>query len=779
MANGPGSAMARGLAVVGVSFLLGCAPSLPGPRGAPTKPPGKALQAGPGFYVLDPPAGVVLPGDAHKRPVTPKVTADFENVPTSNDWWSSLIWEFDRAGKNPYSEPLYAHPLSLQATRRGLGLAYVSEPAVDGRDYMFRYVEELMVGLDGVEFPDARVAGYSDWAVTASFKTAENELRATFGHGLPFAYFRRTSGQAAAAISIASRPGSAPEVFHEGDQWLGIKVGGHVYAVYGPSGCSWRKRNAAFVSDLAGKNFFSVAALPDAEPETLELFQKHAYAFVTDTKVSWRYDDAKADAQATFEVASELLEPRAGRVNEPLQALYRHQWRNTDARLSAKSYRSPRGEMKLLEGARFTTKLRFNGVLPILPNVATGTTSDLEYYVKQVYWQDPLFPPGLGDTPRKDPYWVGKSLQKAGQAMEIADQIGYVAARDYLLQALKNELEDWFDGRAPSQFFYDSTWRTLIGVPTNFGSSEEMNDHHFHYGYFVFAAALVAQRDPAWAEKWAPFVELLLRDAANWDRNDERFPFLRYMDAYAGHSWANGPALFAEGNNEESSSEDTNFAAAAILWGSAIGNRQIRDLGIFLYTQQAQAIEQYWFDVDDAVFPPTFDHSAVAMVWGAGGRYDTWWDDSPEYIHGINLLPNTAASLYLGRHPDYVRKNYAEVVKRNRGEPLTWRDAMWMFLAYAEPERAHRLFDADKYFTPEFGNSVAMTYHFITNLEVLGQVDTSVTADTPTYAVFKREGRVTHVAYNPTPTRLSVKFSDGVVLAVAPRSLASDARHAR
>src|SRR5204862_1620069 len=129
--------------------------------------------------------------------------------------------------------------------------------------------------------------------------------------------------------------------------------------------------------------------------------------------------------------------------------------------------------------------------------------------------------------------------------------------------------------------------------------------------------AIVARHDPAWAKRWAPMVELLIRDAANWQRDDDRFPFLRWMDPYEGHSWANGPALFEEGNNEESSSEDVNFSAGTILWGSAIGNDAIRDLGIYLYATQTHAIQQYWFDVEDAVFPKNFEHTTVAMVWGA------------------------------------------------------------------------------------------------------------------------------------------------------------------
>src|SRR5207245_3105648 len=132
-------------------------------------------------------------------------------------------------------------------------------------------------------------------------------------------------------------------------------------------------------------------------------------------------------------------------------------------------------------------------------------------------------------------------------------------------------------------------------------------------------------------------------------------------DAYAGHSWANGPALFSDGNNEESSSEDLQFAMATILWGVATGRADIRDLGIFLYTNLLAAIEQYWLDVDAQVFPKGFSYPVLGILWGAGGAYTTWWSENPIYVHGINVLPVTGATLGLGRHPDAILRNYREL----------------------------------------------------------------------------------------------------------------------
>ena len=40
------------------------------------------------------------------------------------------------------------------------------------------------------------------------------------------------------------------------------------------------------------------------------------------------------------------------------------------------------------------------------------------------------------------------------------------------------------------------------------------NDHHFHQGYHIYAAAAVAELDPDWGKKYFEQVLLLIRDFA-------------------------------------------------------------------------------------------------------------------------------------------------------------------------------------------------------------------------------------------------------------------------
>ncbi len=731
------------------------------PRTPATAPSG-AEAVGPGFLAPPESASMLVATDAKGKPISPKVTSSFSQVPVSNKWWSSLIWQFH--GDNPYSLELYAHPLVFKANAAGLGLSYPSSPMVLPREYMHRYSEDVVVSLDGLRSPDARVASYSDWTVTAEWRAGASALRATIGHGFPFAYFER---EGSAPALVLANPST---VLSNKGPVVAFTVSGRHYALFAPGGASWERTDRGFRSDLGGKKYFSVAALPNTSGETLDEFRRHAYAFVRDTSVRFTYDAANASLDSTFELRSEAMESQEGLSSEPLIALYRHQWLHSSDQLLSYEYSSPRGVMKTRVGNSFRTRTKFSGILPVLPK--QGDVS-LRYDVRAVFDQPDLFPVGLGERPDRDAYWEGKNLGKLANVAQIAAQEGMADVRDGLVQALKNEIEDWFDGREPRAFRYERRWASLVGSPPSYGSARELNDHHFHYGYFVFAAAIVARFDPAWAQRWKPCIDLLIGDAANSKRDNPRFPFLRHMDVYAGHSWANGPAQFADGNNEESVSEDINLSSALVLWGALTGDKSVRDLGIFLYQNQVIASEQYWFDVDRAVFPKGFDTSAVGMVWGAGAKYDTWFDQDPLMIHGINLLPFHGGSLYLGRRADHVKRNFDEVLKKSHGKITTWRDYFLMYLAVADPGRAVALFEDDTHFLPEFGGSMAMTRHWIYNLQALGTPDTSVTANVPTYAVFVKGGTKTHVAFNPEASPRMVKFSDGVHLSVPAGALVS------
>jgi endoglucanase Acf2 len=288
----------------------------------------------------------------------------------------------------------------------------------------------------------------------------------------------------------------------------------------------------------------------------------------------------------------------------------------------------------------------------------------------------------------------------------------------------------------------------------------------------------LARQDPAWAAegRWGGMVRMLVRDIASADRKDPLFPFLRNWDAYEGHTWASGHARFGDGNNNESSSEAMNAWIGLILWADSTGDRKLRDLGIYLYTTEMEAIDNYWFDVEGKNRPSAFPGSTVAMVWGGKAVPATWFSGEPEKIHGINWLPFQGGSLYLGRYPQYVKRNYDALLKEAGGPKWgSWASYVLMYEALTDPADALRQFEAKPAELPiEEGNSRANVYHWLHSLNVLGQVDRAITADTPLYAVFRKGGKVTHVAYNAGTQPRTVRFSDGKTLTVSPGRLGID-----
>jgi endoglucanase Acf2 len=723
------------------------------------------VKVGQGSYALTPPAGAKQPSatvyktDALRGP-----------IPT-NDWCSSLVFA-------KYSECQYPHPLAVKATQTGLRVYYPGTSIAANRIGIFGDMpdggQDFVLGHSAqAEFPDARLHDFSDWFVTASFAHEGKRMLVSYGHGSPFVYAIYEGGEP--RLTFVKKP-----AIWSGDARtpvLGVTLEGRHYGLFGPAGSTWSGLDTnQLTCKTGGKPYFAVAVLPKATPETLALFQRYAYTHVIGTKVEWAYEAKSSTVTERFAFTTKAHQ---GDERATLFALYPHQWRRTAMKLLDLQYDCVRGTMKLAAGTSFSTRRIYPGVLVVLPDMGTSDRKTLKQYIED---EAAAAVPDARDT-----YWTGKRLGKLAALVPIAEQVGAEAAKAKFLGEMKQRLEDWFTAfkdkeakKSAGLFCYNRTWGTLIGYPASYGSDDQLNDHHFHYGYYIKAAAEVARHDPAWAarERWGGMVGLLIRDIASPKRNDERFPFLRNFDPYAGHSWASGTALFASGNNHESSSEAMNAWTGLILWGEATGDRAVRDLGIYLYTVEMDAIDAYWFDVYGANHRRGFTPSVVTMVWGGKGVNETWFSNKPPIVHGINWIPIHGGSLYLGRYPAYIRKNYVALVKENGGAKCDdWADAVLMYLALDDPRSAIRQFEERRKSLPiEAGNSLANLYHWLHTLDALGQVDRSVTADHPLYAVFRKGTRKTYIVHNMKGEPLTVVFSDGTTIAARRKGIMVETR---
>lgn len=738
-------------------------------RGVAAQP----VKAGEGAYHLGPKSG------DKGLPAAPlRTEALLKQAAPTSQWYSTLIF-------NPKPFPVFVQPMTVRTTGQGFEMALPSKEVTttERRDTEIAYPHKNPLLLQPVAFEPgpAKLAGVGDWSIDIAFARGADDMRVTVARGNPYAYVQLTRGD------LRVRLPSTGERFDGGadPRVLALRVGGKAYALFAPTGARWEAVSATeWIGRLpAGKGYVSAAVLPDDKAETLALLARHAYAFVQGTRVQWRYDVAASRVETTFSASTKTMEgPDAG----PLYGLYPHHWfgnASVEGKLGP-AYDTVRGKIRLLAAPAFSTTAPYVGFVPWWPAVGD---SPRRAELADVMKTDLRNARRLMLPEGQSAYWQGKGLQRIVKLLDVHEQQGDKEARDQLLAMLKKRMEEWLGGADSKRYFFvDRTLGAVASYPDEFFAIAEVNDHHFWYGYWIRAAAEIALRDPAWAakERWGAMIDLLVADIATAERGRADFPFLRNFDPYEGHSWANGLGgvgdYGAYGNNQESSSEAINAWAGLVLWGEVTGNRELRDLGAWLYATEAQAIEHYWFDVHGLVLAPEYRNVDVAQLFGGKYIHNTWWTDDPRQITGINLLPITTASTYIARHPAYIRKNLAalkdeQALWASRGKkvdpPDIWQDIFAKYLALADPAAA--LAQWNRWGAVELGETRSHTLHWLLSLDQLGTPDLSVSADTPLHAVFRRaDGRRSYLAFNAGKAPIDVRFSDGQRLQVAPGALA-------
>lgn len=140
---------------------------------------GEVVTTGPGSYRNRLPEGAMGP------PVTIYKTDAVRTPMPTNDWWSSLAWV-------PLSDAMFPHPLAMKAVEGGLRIWYPGAAiAASKAAIMGGGGEDILLGHSKIaSFKEARVAGWSDWFVTALVGDEELGMKLTFGHGSPFVFCR-------------------------------------------------------------------------------------------------------------------------------------------------------------------------------------------------------------------------------------------------------------------------------------------------------------------------------------------------------------------------------------------------------------------------------------------------------------------------------------------------------------------------------------------------------------------------------------------------------------
>jgi endoglucanase Acf2 len=274
------------------------------------------------------------------------------------------------------------------------------------------------------------------------------------------------------------------------------------------------------------------------------------------------------------------------------------------------------------------------------------------------------------------------------------------------LATLSDALEHFLTSNVTDQLVYDANLGGLVTTDglkdheADFGNGR-YNDHHFHYGYILFACAIMARWDPSFLEKYSQEVDAIFYDVAHNSNFDSKsadgvfFPGSRHKVWFDGHSFASGLFPFGNGKSQESSSEAVNCYYGAYLWSlvrhGAASNPDSdtstqTDFTRLLLATEIRGARTYWHMVPPSKKSNRTDSDALSTVYspqfsknymvGNLGMLDavctTWFGTQSLYVHMINLIPVTAITGELFDRK-YVTQEYHHVLEPLKEVEMAWK----------------------------------------------------------------------------------------------------------
>ncbi|CAI5498031.1 unnamed protein product [Closterium sp. Naga37s-1] len=304
-------------------------------------------------------------------------------------------------------------------------------------------------------------------------------------------------------------------------------------------------------------------------------------------------------------------------------------------------------------------------------------------------------------------YSFGKAAARAARLALIAKQVQDDDSLAAVLPPLRSVLSAWLDGTFPgNRLLYDPTWGGVVSEAGSLDQGAEFgvgmyNDHHFHYGYFIYAAATVAEFDAAWRNQYRAPLKDLMADYMSAERT-AAFPRLRHFDAYALHSWASGLFEFGDGRNQESFSEAVNAYYAGALLASVLGDQPLASLGATLAAVEAFA-EQTLMHVPlassnpDPSLTPGYEavfadaNRVVGVLWSTKRDAALWFAPPPDMEKrvGIQVLPVSPYLKHLFPDPEFAKQlvEWAQPVLSGAATD-EWRGFAWALQVLYDPQGA-------------------------------------------------------------------------------------------
>ncbi|KAL2756000.1 glycoside hydrolase family 81 protein [Sodiomyces alcalophilus JCM 7366] len=329
-------------------------------------------------------------------------------------------------------------------------------------------------------------------------------------------------------------------------------------------------------------------------------------------------------------------------------------------------------------------------------------------------------------------YFSGKALAKFGILLvAINDFLGDRQLAHEALGKLKYAFGRFAANRQKFPLVYERVWGGLVSsgsyitgdTNADFGNTM-YNDHHFHYGYHILAAAAIAHLDPSWIPENKAYVDLLIRDFANPSDKDRFFPPWRSFDWYHGHSWAHGLHPSFDGKDQESSSEDMMQAYAIKMWGMVTGDANMAMRGNLQLAVLARSLSHYYLYTDDnQVQPEQFVGNKVAgILFENKCDHTTYFGANIEYIQGIHMIPLLAPSPFI-RSRRFVSEEWDVYFSQGRVHEVEggWRGIVFGNLATVNPAAAWDFFNQTN-FDPAWIDGGASLTWYLTYTAIMGGI---------------------------------------------------------
>jgi endoglucanase Acf2 len=551
-------------------------------------------------------------------------------TPPTNRWFSGLVFGDE-------SQPVFPLPLAFSNddTSFGAGLPQIvtSAPHIIGSS-------QQDVNLEVAQAASTVVSAYDVASVTLETRDADGSPlgRTTVAEGSPFVSHAAAADETLTTSVSFTGSGDVAVANTATGRW-GLRLHGATL-----------DGDTVSLSEGDAIVLFPVPA--DVAPD---VFAEHAVP-LTATTASYSVGADEVTTELTYDTAD----------GTPAYGVLPHQASATGAACDLGSFPTVYGTLTLCPGSTLAWSAPRQQAAGAL-DLSVLSDDDRAELAEQVQADVDDLP-----DPPPDTYFGGKWAYRTAQLLEIARQVGADDAADQARKRLTEVLQQWtqVDGCAERSAFcfgYDPDWKGVVGQTAAFGS-ELFNDHHFHYGYFLYAAAVLATDQPSLAEELTPVMTLLAADIASGS-DTGLTPQWRPFDVYASHSWAAGTGDFADGNNQESSSEAVTAWAGLQLWAQVAEDEDLERQAAWMMSAEALAATTYWtnFDTSDPIYDG-FDHGAMGINWGGKRDYATWFSPEPSAILGIQLIPMSPSSGYLAGDPERIRANVDEAGRGALGD---------------------------------------------------------------------------------------------------------------